>query len=61
MDTPLSTNHALMKGKPLRASLDPPNNMPQISYFGGLQSKSFATPQAMGISGKTLNAHMGQP
>ena len=34
-DTPLSLNHALMKGKPLRSEGLTPANLPQINYFGG--------------------------
>ena len=46
-DTPLSVNHAIMKGKPLRSEgPQQPANMPQINYFG---AASFGTPGAMGI------------
>ena len=46
-DTPLSVNHAIMKGKSLRSEgPQQPANMPQINYFG---AASFGTPGTMGI------------
>ena len=49
-NTPLSVNHAIMKGKPLRPDEDVrAPNMPQINYFS---AKKYGTPAAMGITGK---------
>ena len=54
-DTPLSVNHAIMKGKPLRPDYDSrADNMPQIDYF--TSGKEYATPASMGIKGKVGDA-----
>merc|ERR1712217_217042 len=45
-DTPLSLNHNLMKGKPLRPDNAPPQQVPVVGAFG---SKEYATPAAMGF------------
>ena len=45
-DTPLSLNHNLMKGKPLRPEGGPPATLPQVGAFGG---QAYATPRAMGV------------
>jgi len=45
-DTPLSLNHSLMKGQPLRAAAGPPDSAPLAGAFG---SKSFGTMNAMGM------------
>ena len=64
-DTPLSLNHALMKAphsQGLRPSAETPAKLPQPPAFG---SKTFATPQAMGIKGKVAseasNTDLGIP
>ena len=44
-DTPLSLNHNLMKGKPLRPEGGPPATLPQVGAFGG---QEYATPRSMG-------------
>ena len=45
-DTPLSLNHALMKGQPLRAEVATPPNLPQVGAFA---SKTFGTMQHLGM------------
>jgi len=45
-DTPLTLNHNLMKGKPVRPDNLPPSQVPVVGAFG---SKAFATPASMGF------------
>ena len=45
-DTPLSVNHPIMKGKPLRPPDEAPSSHPKIGYFG---FKTYGTPAAMGV------------
>ena len=45
-DTPLSTNHAIMKGNPLRPPAEQPEALPKIGYFG---NKEFGTLKSVGM------------
>lgn len=51
-DTPLSTNHAIMKGHALRPppSTEPAASLPKISYFGDQPTGKYGTPAAMGLT-----------
>ena len=45
-DTPLSPNHAIMKGNPLRPPAEEPEALPKINYFS---KKEFGTLNAVGF------------
>eukprot|EP00310_Coccolithus_braarudii_P022893 CAMPEP_0183350234 /NCGR_PEP_ID=MMETSP0164_2-20130417/18328_1 /TAXON_ID=221442 /ORGANISM="Coccolithus pelagicus ssp braarudi, Strain PLY182g" /LENGTH=130 /DNA_ID=CAMNT_0025522121 /DNA_START=49 /DNA_END=441 /DNA_ORIENTATION=+ len=45
-DTPLSLNHALMKGKQIRPDSEPCSHLPVVGAFGG---KKYATMDTLGV------------